>query len=141
MLAIAASANGRVNLNAALSRRASQRAETGRSRDGRRQARPAIASISVSDMGIEALTPVVVAMPRSTTNRRIRSIAHRDTRRAARRDNTNASVARLPSSQSGGADNLRAGTDADDDRSSSRWLLIQCRTAGSSSRSMAGTMT
>jgi hypothetical protein len=70
VLPIAVSANGRVNVKAALRWRASH-AESPMSRaTASARARPAMASIRVSAIGIDAVMPVVVATPLSTTSRR-----------------------------------------------------------------------
>jgi hypothetical protein len=70
LLAIAVSANGRVSRKAWLAWRASQ-CVTPRSRATERAfSLPAIASTSVSAIGIDAVIPVVVATAPSTTKRR-----------------------------------------------------------------------
>ena len=62
--------DGRVNVNASLWCRASHSASPISRPTARALSRPAMASISVSDIGIDAVMPVVVATPSSTTSRR-----------------------------------------------------------------------
>jgi hypothetical protein len=70
---MAVNANGRVNWYTALLWRIPQRRTPSASAIVSAFARPAMASMSVNDIGIEAVMPVVVATPLSTTTRRSRT--------------------------------------------------------------------